>query len=132
MGEKIFQDNRILVESDGSGEEIQIFLNGEINIYTVVILKDILLKEIRGNRFLSFNLSRVSEIDTSGFQLLTALKKESQRLKHSLYFRDHSSEVLSILDVYGAVGLWGDKIKIPASERSKYAFKYGLKRQKFA
>jgi anti-sigma B factor antagonist len=106
---------------------IAVSVQGEVGIYTVSRLKEELLRHLKSVQSMEIDLSDVSEMDTAGFQLFVALKREVVKSGKSLSLAGHSPAVLRILDLYGAIGFFGDKIKVPASQRANYAFRYGLK-----
>ncbi|HSV97019.1 MAG TPA: STAS domain-containing protein [Spirochaetota bacterium] len=111
---------------------VAVSVEGEAGIYTVSPLKEQLLKQLKSVRSMEVDLSDVSEMDTAGFQLFVALKREAVKSGKSLSLVGHSPAVLRVFDLYGAIGFFGDKIKVPASQRNNYAFRYGLKSRRQA
>ena len=79
-------------------------LEGEMTIFHAQELKDGLLESLENSAGLEVDLSRVSEIDTAGFQLLLMLRNESIRLHTSLHVAAYSPAVLSLLELYGMSG----------------------------
>ncbi len=74
------------------------------------------------------DLSGVSELDSSGVQLLVALKKESLASGTSFKLVQHSPAVLSVFALYGLAAFFGDRIRLKSGERDAYGFLYGLRR----
>ncbi len=103
---------------------------GELNVYTAAQCKSELLDLLEKTGTLEITLAGVTEMDTAGFQLLMMLKRESDRAGKALLLTAHSPAVLRVFDLYGAIGFFGDKVRVAASERGNYAFKYGLTRRK--
>ncbi|TAL35028.1 MAG: STAS domain-containing protein [Spirochaetes bacterium] len=104
-------------------------ISGELTIYTAARLRDEVLDMLKRAEILELGLAGVTEMDTAGFQALLALKRESERAGKTLSLAGHSPAVLRVFDLYGAIGFFGDKVRISASERGNYAFRYGLSRR---
>jgi anti-sigma B factor antagonist len=102
---------------------------GEVNIYTTAQCRAELLELLAKTETLELTLSGVTQMDTAGFQLLLALKREFERTGKTLVLTGHSPAVLRVFDLYGAIGFFGDRVRVGASERGNYAFKYGLARR---
>jgi len=109
---------------------ISVSIQGEAGIYAVARLREELLKHMKAVQSMEIDLSEVSEMDTAGFQLFVALKREAVKSGKTLSLVGHSPAVLRVFDLYGAIGFFGDRIKVPASQRGNYAFRYGLKTRK--
>lgn len=110
----------------------QIFLelNGEMNIYHAAEIKKQLSDFLNKYEMVALDLASVTEIDTSGYQILVSLKNKSKKENKKLALVNHSTEVLKIFDLYGAVGFFGDKIKISPELKSSFSFQYGMKKAK--
>jgi len=91
-------------------------LEDDLTIYNALPLKDRLLAALADCQELELDLSQVSEIDTSGFQLLVLTKREAQRQSKTLRLVAHSAAVREVLDLYNMVGYFGDPLHIPAKE----------------
>ena len=76
-------------------------IEGEMTIFHAQELKDGILDSLENTEGLEVDLSRVSEIDTAGFQLLLMLRNESMRLHTSLQVDAYSPAILSLLELYG-------------------------------
>jgi anti-sigma B factor antagonist len=105
-------------------------ISGELTIYTAGLLRDEVLELMKKTDSVDLELGGVTEMDTAGFQALLALKRESERAGKTLTLAGHSPAVLRVFDLYGAIGFFGDKVRVHASERGNYAFRYGLSRRK--
>lgn len=102
---------------------------GDLNIYSSPKFIEELHNAFNGFSKIALDLAGVAELDTAGLQTLVAAKKESAKTNKALKIVNHSSVVIRFIDLLGLVGFFGDKIKIPAEERSKYSLKYGIKKQ---
>ncbi len=109
-------------------ENILLGLHGEFTIRHVARLKGEFLSYAEQYKGIALDLSGVSEIDSAGFQLLLLLKKYLTKLHGRLRLINHSLPVLKILDLYGAIGIFGDKIKVPADEKKNLSLAYGVNR----
>ena len=103
---------------------------GDMTIYHVQELKENILQSLNNNSNIVIDLSGVLDMDTAGYQLLILARKDAVKNEKSLKLISHSSAVLKMLDLYGGIGFFGDKVKIPKDERENYTFSYGLKKQK--
>lgn len=128
--DKIFENPRIKIYAKDKGDHILLKFAGELNIYTTKPVKEQIIKSLSKTAQLVINLSKIGEFDSAGFQLLLMAKREAQKIKKKLRLISHSASVLSVLDIYGAVGLFGDQVVVPAKVRENFLFTYGLKRQK--
>ncbi|MCB4360576.1 STAS domain-containing protein [Quatrionicoccus australiensis] len=83
-------------ESAQSGR--QIFINGELTIYTASEWRDKLVNEMTGNDDIQLELAEVSEIDSAGLQLLLAVQRQAAGEGRQLQFGQCSSVVRALLD----------------------------------
>ena len=70
---------------------------GEMTIFQVAELKEALQKALEGNEALEINLSRVTELDTAGVQMMLVAQAEAAALGLSLQWVGHSPSVLKTL-----------------------------------
>lgn len=91
-----------------------ITIEGEMTIYSAQEMRAELLKMLEKCSSLEFDLSGVSELDTSGFQLLMQVKKESNAGGKEVLFSSHSPAVLEVLELYGMEDYFGDPLVLPA------------------
>jgi len=76
--------------------------SGEITIYIVKRLRDLLVKCIDKAGSLTVDLSGIHKIDTSGLQLLLAAKRVCEQRNGSLEIAAESKEIRRILDLFGS------------------------------
>ena len=91
------QNNRIVIE-------------GELTIYTVAELKDKILGGLLTNDELGVDLTKVSEIDGAGLQLLVMAKQSAMALKKTLLIIAHSPVVAELVDLSGLSNFFGDQL----------------------
>jgi len=107
-----------------------VYLSGDLNIYHVNEVKKELFEAISNNEKIAIDASRISEVDSSGIQLLLSAKIESESKNKVLKIINHSPPLIKVIDLMGLVGFFGDKLKIPVNERNNYSLKYGIKKRK--
>lgn len=100
-------------------------IQGEMTVYYVSALRDSLCEALKKTDHLRLNLSDVSAIDITGFQLLMALKVQTKKEGKRLSLHSHNDYILRILDLTGTAAFFGDKIVLGAGKRSEYPFRYG-------
>jgi len=91
-------------------------VDGEMTIFQAADLKSELLLCLGQNnlREVEFDLSQVTEIDTSGVQLMLMLKHEAQKAEKTLAFTHHSQVVLDVIDILNLGGTLGDPLLLAA------------------
>ncbi len=102
----------IHIESKKKGHG-RVRIEGEMTIYNAVELKDALIKALAKFQYLEVDLAEVTEIDTSGLQLLLLLKRESVGIRKTLQYAAHSPSVIEAIDVYNLAAYLGDPLVIP-------------------
>lgn len=95
----------------------RIDIDGEMTIYFAAQIKESLLAAMADCNEIEMNLAHVSEIDSSGLQLLALVKREAADRKKPLHFVSHSQAVLDILDLCDLEGAFGDPVVISAASR---------------
>lgn len=92
---------------------VQFAVEGEMTIFRAAELKAAMLPEIaRAAQEIEIDLSRVTEIDSAGLQLMVAAKLEAILRGKELHFTGHSRPVMEILDLCDLGGFFGDQIVI--------------------
>lgn len=76
----------------------QIFISGELTIYTACEWRDKLVNEMAGNDDIQLELADVSEIDSAGLQLLLAMQHQAAGEGRQLQFGQCSPVVRALLD----------------------------------
>lgn len=85
-------------------------IEGELTIFTAAEQKTALLGFLNSDDELEINLSKVSEIDTAGLQLLILIKREAAKSGKTLHFVMHSKAVLEVLELARLTASFGDQL----------------------
>jgi anti-anti-sigma factor len=95
---------------------LRLIVDGAMTIYNAGEIKAQLMNALATAKILELDLSRVSEMDTAGFQLLVMAKRESQRDGRTLRIVSLSQPVREVIDFYNMDAFFGVPIVIPAEE----------------
>lgn len=87
-------------------------IEGEMTIYRAAELKETLLAPLEPHVTLEIDLSAVTDIDTSGLQLLMLAKKTAKQREGELRLTGHSPAVLDVMELFNLAGYFGDQIVI--------------------
>lgn len=101
------------IASSISGERTLLTLTGPLTIYEAGEAKSRLLGPLAQADETEMDLSRVSEIDTAGIQLLILAKREAAAAGKTLSFTGHSRPVVELLELYGLAAWFGDPLVLP-------------------
>ncbi len=91
-------------------------LEGALTIYRAQELKEQLLGALHDNPELQLDLSQVTEMDSSGLQLLYLAKREATRANQALRIVAHSDAVREVIDLCNLNAWFGDPTLIPAQK----------------
>jgi anti-anti-sigma factor len=80
-------------------ETRQLKIEGDMTIYRAVELKQTLLEALEQSVALDVDLSGVSEIDTTGVQLLLLAQQLAEERKQTLRLVHHSAAVREVFDL---------------------------------
>ncbi len=80
--------------------ENRIVIDDEMTIFTAADLKSIFVERLSGNGDVELDLSKVSEMDTTGFQLLLLLDRELKKRQKNLHIRGVSEKVRAVFALY--------------------------------
>jgi ABC-type transporter Mla MlaB component len=98
---------------DGKGK---LSIEPSLTIYSASDDKAPLIAHLFQCNELEVDLSRISEIDTAGCQLLMLLKRVADAAGKGLRFTGHSPAVLEAWDTYDLAGYFGDPLVITKTE----------------
>ncbi len=118
----------IQLHFEESSESVEITLEGDMTIRWISDLKKLIDELPSSSKKIIVNLEKVRQIDTSGIQFMIAWKKKVESEHKILKFRNHSPKILSLIDLYGLVGFFGDKLYIAKKDKNLYSFAYGRKK----
>ena len=90
---------------------------GAMTIYQAGAQKEILLSALGKAQDLEIDLSRVTEMDSAGIQLLLLLKREATAVGKAVRLTAHSPATLAVLDLYNLGGYFGDPVLLSSRER---------------
>lgn len=98
-------------------EGARLVIDGALLIYDAEEIKRQLIDALHAVRWLELDLSRISEMDTAGMQLLMLAKQESLRQDKTLRIVAHSPAVQEVIEFYNVAAFFGDPLVIPARDR---------------
>lgn len=89
-------------------------ITGEFTIFTAAELKPMLLDALTSAETaeIDIDLSEVSEIDSSGLQLMVMIKREALVRGKNVRFVRHSDPVLDLIDLCDLSSFFGDPVLI--------------------
>lgn len=117
------------IEITNHSNHCKVALVGKCTVYNTIKLKDTLLSVIQSNENILIDLAKVNDFDTAGMQLFISAKNTAKKYNKKIKFVSHPDCVLAIMDLYGLVGFFGDKIVLSQDGRKKFPFKYGTKKR---
>jgi len=96
----------------GAAARSRIAIDGEMSIYRAGDLKTLLLDALRQSPALEVDLSGVTELDTSGLQVLMLAKQTARANGGELYLQAHSPAVLDVFELLDMGAWFGDALLI--------------------
>jgi anti-anti-sigma factor len=102
------------IHSERNDGRLTLYPEGEMTIYQAVDLKSALLDALAQSDEIELDLSAVSELDTSGVQLLMLMKREAVAAGKALKLSGHSAAVLEVFEILGLGSWFGDPQVLPA------------------
>jgi anti-sigma B factor antagonist len=92
-------------------------VEGELTIYRAVDLKRVLIEPLEQRVALDVDLSKVTELDTAGVQLLLLVQRAAEANEVELRFLEHSPAVKEVLELMGL----STSLGVPAPSASMQA-----------
>lgn len=89
---------------------------GEMTIYRAAQMKVQIIDQLAGRESLEMDLSRITELDGAGLQLLMLAKREAAARGCALRFTAHSPAVLEVLDLANLAGAFGDPVVLVSGQ----------------
>jgi len=89
---------------------IEVEVPGDMTIYEAGETRDLFKYAVETNDSINVNLSNVSEIDSSGIQLMVSIKKIAASKEKTVNFIAHSKAVVDLLDLFDLTSYFGDPI----------------------
>lgn len=109
------------LNSERNGNRLRLHAAGEMTIYHAADLKPALLGALGQGDEIELDLSEVSELDTSGVQLLMLAKREAMAAGKGLTLSGHSPAVLDVFERLALGGWFGDPLVLPADAAERAA-----------
>jgi anti-sigma B factor antagonist len=94
---------------------VRLALDGELTIYRAAELKPVLLAALDGAAQVELDLSAVTEVDTSGVQLLMLAKRTALSRGIALRLAAHSAPVVDAIELLDLAAFFGDALVVPPS-----------------
>lgn len=94
----------------GAGETSLLRIEGEMTIYRALELKQALLARLEEADALEVDLAAVTELDTSGVQVLLLAKRAAHAGRRELRLVAHSPQVLEVFDLLNLTTHFGDPL----------------------
>ncbi len=98
----IIEAKNLKIKRDDKGEgKINLNFDGEMTIYSVEKVKELILENLADAKSLEADMSRVSRIDSSVFQLFLLAMREAEEEKKSFKIVNPSQETRKLFNLYG-------------------------------
>lgn len=101
-----------MASKERSSKKVCLSIEGEMTIYRAAELSRIIAPALATNGDVEVDLSRVTEMDSCGLQVMISAKMESIIRHTQLSFVGHSPAVREVLDVCDAGSFFGDPVVI--------------------
>ncbi len=95
---------------NGTAGVVYFPIEGEMTIYAVSNLREQIIPAVAEHEEIEIDLSRVTEIDAAGVQLMVAAKLEAILRSKTLRYVGHSKAVLDIIDLCDLGSFFGDQV----------------------
>ena len=89
-----------IVRRKTDDNEVHFSMTGDMTIYSIKKLKDLMLGELKKNSGIILDLSGISQADTSAFQLLLFLKREAEATEKKFKIDKISTRLESVFELY--------------------------------
>jgi anti-anti-sigma factor len=93
-----------------SKQVMQFPIEGEMTIFMVQELREAIMPAIAQNNEIEIDLTRVTDIDAAGLQLMVAIKLEAILRGKTLRYVGHSKPVLDMIDLCDLGSFFGDQV----------------------
>ena len=81
-------------------DTMHLTLTGDVTVYSVVKLKEIIINELKSCSGITMDLAGIGEADTSGFQLFLFLKREAELAGKSFKITEAGPRLKTIFALY--------------------------------
>ncbi len=101
----------VMARKTQSGKKsLHIPVEGEMTIFRAQELREFIMPLVSGNDEIEVDLSRVTEVDAAGMQLMVSVKLEAILRGKTLRYTGHSKPVLEMIDLCDLGGFFGDQV----------------------
>jgi len=97
---------------ENRSDYVYIAPEGEMTIYNAAVIKDELTPFFNAQQDIEINLSKVTEIDSAGIQLLLLIKRELLGTGRNLRLTAHSRAIVELFQLYNLSAYFGDPVLI--------------------
>lgn len=97
---------------DGSVTELKVV--GDLTIFGAADAYGYLTRALSERRDLRINLAQITEVDSSGVQVLLAAKRAVEKHGHSFELVAHSEAMLEVMELLQLSQVFGDPLVMPA------------------
>lgn len=109
-------------------EECLLTIEGDMTVYHIVEIKNQFLDFLYKCKTIIVDLGSVNEFDSSAAQVFVLIKREAIRLNKTLKCINHSEAVLTVLDLFGLMSMFSEKIHIPNENSDNLSYSYGTQK----
>ena len=106
----------MLKKKKAKNGKCNVSLDGELDIYAAASFHEAFMPCLNDCKSIVIDLSEVSEMDTSCFQVLIQAKRECEETGKEMQMVSHSPAVLEILDLYDMENFFGDPLLLPSND----------------
>lgn len=99
-------------KTKSGNEVVYLPIEGEMTIFLVQELREAILPMIAGNDEIEIDLSRVTEVDAAGMQLMVSAKLDAILCGKTLRYSQHSQAVMDMIDLCALGSFFGDQVVI--------------------
>ncbi len=92
------------------GQVCKITIFGELTINYIREFYDEVLEAIKNYVVIEMDLFNVTEVDSSGLQLMMLIKRKMNEKSKNLSFINHSEPVLNLLELSNLASFFGDSL----------------------
>ncbi len=89
-----------IMRKKAGDNKVQLKIAGNMTIYSIKKLKELLLRELKSSSRITMDLSGINEADTSAFQMLVFLKREAAATDREFHVVNMSNRLQSIFSLY--------------------------------
>jgi anti-anti-sigma factor len=105
-----------MARAEKKKEVVHMPVEGEMTIFVAQELREALMPVITDNDEVEIDLSRVTDVDAAGMQLMLSLKLEAILRSKTLRFVGHSKPVVDMIDLCDLGEFFGDQVIISSAE----------------